>query len=217
MRVLEARGLVSIRRRSGTRVCESTVDAYAAAAAMLLIRSDLTLGDILDARCTLESQLAFVAAERHEGEDTERARRALDNFAAAATARNASAAARFHVAFHTELLRATRLPAISILLQPIAQMMAATSVTPRGVERSDPEGWRISAHRALLEAVESRDRDAVAAANETHWGYTRGSQFAEIRQTRVAALYPSPRELLQDSHLGADEPDTRAPPAPRAG
>src|SRR5207244_10746436 len=44
LRVLEARGLVEVRRGSGTRVRSSTTDAYAGAAPLLLIPSQLTLG-----------------------------------------------------------------------------------------------------------------------------------------------------------------------------
>src|SRR5262245_43945187 len=62
LRVLEARGLIEVKRGSGTRVRATTADAYVNAAATLLIRSDLTVGDLLDARAALESNLALLAA-----------------------------------------------------------------------------------------------------------------------------------------------------------
>src|SRR4051812_5560146 len=112
LRVLEARGLIETRRGAGTRVRESSVDAYVNAAAMLLIRSELTVGDVLEARAALESHLAVIAAQNRSEENLEQIEAALDAFAHAVDDRDPVAAARCHVEFHTQLVRATRLPAL---------------------------------------------------------------------------------------------------------
>ena len=62
LRVLDARGLVEVRRGTGTLVKPSSVDAYSSAVATLLLRSDLTIGDVFEARAALEGQLALIAA-----------------------------------------------------------------------------------------------------------------------------------------------------------
>jgi GntR family transcriptional repressor for pyruvate dehydrogenase complex len=204
LRVLEARGLIDIRRGTGTRVRSTTVDTYIGAAAMLLLRSELTVGDLLDARETLESQLALVAAANHTAENRARMEKALEDFAAAVALRDPEEAARCHVAFHTELCRATRLPAFDILLGPLQQMMLATSLVPSGIAADDPRGWRVDTHRQLVQAIESRSADAVSTASAEHWNYTRGRSFAQIRRRRVSEMYTSPRELIAESHLGSE-------------
>lgn len=199
LRVLEARGLIEIRRGSGTRVRETTADAYMNAAATLLIRSDLTVGDLLDARAALESHLAVLAARNREPENVERMSAALEAFAAAVDRRDPAAAARGHVEFHTELMRATRLPALDILVGPLQQMMLATSLVPSGIEPDDPRGWRVETHRALFVAVESQSLDAVEAALAEHWTYTQGPAFDAIRSKRIGALFPSPAQLVNET------------------
>lgn len=199
LRVLEARGLIEIRRGAGTRVRESSADAYVNAAAMLLIRSDLTVGDVLEARAALESHLAVIAAQNRSEENLEQIEAALDNFAHAVDNRDPVAAARCHVEFHTELVRATRLPALDILIRPLQQMMLATSLVPSGLEPDDPKGWRVDAHRDLFLAVESQSPEELAKAADVHWTYTLGVAFEGLRERRIGELYASPAQLINET------------------
>ena len=198
LRLLEARGLVAIRRGTGTMVKSTSVDAYSSAVAVMLLRSDLTLGDVFAARAALESQLALVAAENHTPAHLERVETALARFAAGVSeGAEVATIVSGHVAFHTELVRATNLPALEILLKPIQEMMLATSVAARGVDPRDPRAWRVPVHRALLEAVASRDPHAVVAASERHWSTPlHGKSYQEIRRMRLSEMFVSPRELM---------------------
>src|SRR6185312_6504281 len=99
-------------------------------------------------------------------------------------------------AFHTELMRATCLPALDILIRPLQQMMMATSLVPGGIASDDPAGWRVEIHRALYTAVKNQSLEELAAANAEHWTGTRGPAFAEVRKRRVGDLYGSPAELV---------------------
>jgi DNA-binding FadR family transcriptional regulator len=199
LRVLEARGLIEIRRGAGTRVRESTADAYVRAAAMLLIRSELTVGDVLEARAALESHLVVIAAQNRSDENLEQIEAALDAFAHAVDSRDPAAAARCHVEFHTELVRATRLPALDILIRPLQQMMLATSLVPSGLEPDDPKGWRVEAHRNLFLAVASQSMEALAEATDVHWTYTLGVAFAGLRERKIGELYASPAQLIDET------------------
>jgi DNA-binding FadR family transcriptional regulator len=199
LRVLEARGLIDVRRGSGTRVRASTRDAYVNAAALLLLRSDLTVGDVFEAREALESHLCILAAVNHTDEDVRRISRALSEMEHAVATRDSSGAASAHVRFHTELLRATRLPALEILLQPLQQMMMATSLVPTGMDVTDPRGWRVDAHTSLRDAVASSSRQAVIAALDEHWAYIRGDAFADLRALRIGAVYSAPAQLVSDA------------------
>lgn len=198
LRALDARGLVDVRRGTGTIVLPTSVAAYASAVAVMLLRSELTVGDVFEARAALEGQLALVAARNHTPAHVERMRAAFARFEAAVSAgTDARAIVAGHVAFHSELVRATSLPALEILLQPIQELMLATSVVRRGADPLDPRQWRVPVHRELLEAVLSRDEAAVAQAGERHWDVPlHDASYDEIRRTRLGEMFASPRELL---------------------
>lgn len=198
LRMLEVRGLVEIRRGRGTTVRSTSADAYSNAVATLLLRSDLTLGDVLRARAALESQLAVVAARNHTAALLTRLEQALERFADAVRQRaEVPVLVDAHVDFHTELLRATNLPALEILLQPIQEMMLATSVVAQGIDPRQPEGWRVGVHEAIYEAVAARDEDAVDAACERHWSAPlRGKRYASTRAIRLADILVSPSDLV---------------------
>ncbi len=205
LRLLEARGLVEIRRGVRTVVRPPSHDGYAAAAALLLIRSDLTLGDVFEARATLEGQLAVIAAERHTPEHLQRVSAALDRFGSAVAARDYAAIVRAHVVFHSELLRAANLPALDVLLEPLQQMMMITSVVGRGMRSTERRAWRVGVHRALFDAIASRDQAAVAAANTAHWRLAvQGASYGDVRNTRVKDMFQSPRDLLPEFWLRSD-------------
>jgi DNA-binding FadR family transcriptional regulator len=201
VRVLEARGLLEIRQGAGTRIRAATIDVYVESAAMLLIRSELTVGDLLDAREVLETDLSVIAARNRTPENLERMSAALDALAVALERHEPAEAARAHVSFHTELIRATGLPALDILVRPLQQMMMATSLVPGGIASDDPAGWRVEIHRALLAAVEHQSLEELAAANAEHWTGTHDPAFDEVRRRRVADLYASPAELVNAMKL----------------
>lgn len=198
LRVLDARGLLEIRRGTGTIVRASSVDAYSNAVAMMLLRSDLTIGDVFEARAALEGQLALIAAENHTAAHIKRVQAAFDGFEEAVReGHDVASIVSAHVRFHAELVRATNLPALEILLGPIQQLMLATSVAARGVDPRDPRAWRVPVHLELLEAVASRDPDAVTRASGRHWSTPlRGKSYRDIRRMRVGEMAMSPRELM---------------------
>ena len=62
IRNLAAKGLVTVRQGRGTTVAEPSDEAFGQALLTLLARSDLTIGDVIEARATIEKLLAGVAA-----------------------------------------------------------------------------------------------------------------------------------------------------------
>src|SRR5438477_7168996 len=198
LRLLEARGLVDTRRGAGTVVKATSVDAYSSAVATMLLRSDLTVGDVFAARAALEGHLALVAAKNHTRAHLERVEAALQRFEGAVHDRaGVRAIVSGHVDFHTELVLATNLAALEILLRPIQEMMLATSVVAQGADPRDPRSWRVEVHRALLDAVATRDPAAVVAASEKHWSVPlHGKRYKETRRTRLGEMFVSPRDLM---------------------
>jgi len=206
LRMLAVRGLVEIRQGSGTTVKSFPDDAYSSAVATMLLRSQLTIGDIFMARAALESQLAVVAARNHTPKLLDRVVAAFERFQGAVQDQaEPSVIVIGHVGFHSELLRATNLPALEVILQPIQEMMAATSVGPQGLSPRDPATWRVGAHRAILDAVAARDEERVSAACEKHWSAPlRGKQYQRTRAARVGDMFTSPSQLMAIHGGGAD-------------
>jgi DNA-binding FadR family transcriptional regulator len=201
LRALEARGLIDIRRGRGTIVRPVNLEAYAEAVATFIVRSDLTMGDLMDARIVLEAALIRAAAQNREESDVRKIADAFDVFKAAADRNDTDEAARAHVAFHTALVRAARLRALSALLEPIQLMMIATSLVPEGFDPEDDGGWMVDTHEALRDAVASGDKAAVESAIEAHWATSQSRGYQEIRPRQVSAYYPSPRELLRQAGM----------------
>ena len=199
LRVLETRGLVETRHGIGTLVKPASFEAYAEAIAMVLLRSDLTIGDVFEARATLEGQLAFVAAANHTPAQLDEFRDALERFEQAVAAGNEAGIVGSHVDFHTGLLRATNLPALEMLVGPIQGLMLATSLAAGHLDPVDPRGWRVDIHQALYLAVAERDPSAVAAANDLHWATPiRDESYRTLRAMRINERFPTPRDLLRD-------------------
>ena len=197
LRTLQVRGLVDVRRGTGTTVRSTPADAYSIAAATMLLRSKLTIGDVFRARAALETQLTIVAARNYTIPLLDRVEAALSRFESAVRAgEEVAAIVRAHVDFHTQIVLATDLPALEILLRPIQEMMLATSIAGQGMDPRDPASWRLTQHRAIFEALAERDEEAVSEACDRHWAMPlKGRSYAETRELLVGELLISPSEL----------------------
>ncbi|MDE2571106.1 MAG: FadR family transcriptional regulator, partial [bacterium] len=87
LRTLTAMGLISVEHGRGISVTQPNDRSAGAAMAILLLRSELTIGEILDARSVVETELCSLAARYATEEDIGRIRRHLESFRAAAAAR----------------------------------------------------------------------------------------------------------------------------------
>src|SRR5919108_5797987 len=72
VRMLAARGLLEVRQGYGTMVATPSDEAFSAALLGLLMRSGLTMGDVIEARAALETQLARVVADSASEDDWQR-------------------------------------------------------------------------------------------------------------------------------------------------
>lgn len=167
VRALVARGLLTVRQGRGTMVAEPNDEALATAMIARLARSTLTVGDVMDARITLETLVVRLAAESGTGEDwveLERQERALvDAIAAGDEARAHDA----HAAFHAGILAATHQPALVLLLNPMNTIALLTGSS--SVRTGTTEDWSLDAHRAILDALRLGDADEAEAAMRRHF------------------------------------------------
>lgn len=165
MRMLAARGLVDVRQGSGTVVTLPDDSAFSDALVALLLRSPLTVDDLLDARLAVEGQTAALAAERGTEEDWSRMEAHLRRFREAVTSNERHAAVSAHVAVHQAILEAAHMPALELLLRPLQDFVLVTSAP---ADPADAEGWDVEGHALLLAAVRSGDPETARAAMAAH-------------------------------------------------
>ncbi len=178
VRRLAAHGLVDVRQGSGTVVSAPSDAALADAMIALLMRSELTMGDVIEARAALETELVALAAERGTAEDWDALEAAFDAFAAAVDESRWQDAYIEHMRFHVGIFDAMHLPALRLILAPMQECVLITSLPP---DRTDPASWEVGAHPPILEALRSGDGDAAREAVAAHFGDMRSGRYKKFR------------------------------------
>jgi len=198
LRGLEERGMLEVRPGSGTRVLPETawdvldsdvlkalVDTGTAASALI---------ELMECRRVIEVEAAGLAAERATGEDLIEISEALTRMVAATKAAEPNPAAETlfrdaDVAFHAAVISAAGNRALSRLVRPIqpALVQARQPLARPGaarLERALPE------HKAILNAIASRDPDGARAAMAQHLGTVEDylKEYGRVRTTRQEAL-----------------------------
>lgn len=184
VRTLTTRRLVRVRHGFGMEVAAPSALPIAHALADLLIRSDVTVGDVLDAREALDRHLAPLAARSATEEDVARMTDDFERFAAAADAGDAAIAQDSHLEIHLGFVRAMHLPALELMLRPMAEVILLSSVRPS----PDPARWEVDSHRPLVEALRARDEVALGEAVDHHFAVLRGGAYDRFRATRFREL-----------------------------
>jgi GntR family transcriptional repressor for pyruvate dehydrogenase complex len=188
VRTLSAYGLVEVRQGVGMLVSNpSETAAYSGALIIQLMRSELSVADVFEARATIETDLAAVAAARSEESDWEAMEENLTEFIEAVESREWARAEMCHLAFHVSLLRAARLPALEILLKPLQEIIMLSSLPPSLEGKDLAEVWSIedaNRHRPILEAVRNRDEEAARTAMRRHFPLAENPRHAERQAAR---------------------------------
>jgi GntR family transcriptional regulator, transcriptional repressor for pyruvate dehydrogenase complex len=215
VRTLSAYGLVEVRQGIGMLVtAPSDTAAFSGALIIQLMRSELSVGDVFEARAAIETDLAAVAALRSEESDWAEMERNLDDFVAAIEARDWKAAERGHLAFHVSLLRAARLPALEILLKPLQEIIMLSSLPPSLKGKDLAEVWNLAdalGHRPVLEAVRRRDEEGARTAMRDHFPLEGSPRHAERQAARfrdsqfVQTLFA---QILRSEHPRRPEAST---------
>ena len=188
VRALVARGLLTVRQGRGTVVAEPSDEAFSTAAVALLARSELSVGDVMDARVTIETMVVRLAAENRTDDDLESLANAEAALIAAIQAGDDDGAHSAHGSFHAGILRATHQPALVLMLKPIGQIALLTGNT--SVRRGAMEDWDLEAHRAILDALRSGDADEAEQAMLKHFDdLNRKSLYRELLDRRFAEAY----------------------------
>jgi GntR family transcriptional regulator, transcriptional repressor for pyruvate dehydrogenase complex len=180
IRTLTTRGLVRVRHGFGMEVAAPSSLPITHAIADLLMRSDVTVGDVLEAREGLDRQLAPLAARNGTDEDVRRLEAVFERFAAAAAGGDAAVAQDAHLELHLGFVEAMHLPALELMLKPMAEVILLSSLRPA----PDPERWEVDSHRPLVEALRARDEAELVQAVEDHFAVLRGGAYDRFRASR---------------------------------
>lgn len=179
VRTLVARGLLDVRQGQGTVVSAPSNETYGDAMVALLMRLGVTIGEVLDARAALETELGPMAATTGTAEDWERMAGHLERFSAAVSEGRWSDAHGEHLGFHLGVLSALHVPALEALLAPLEACILLTSMPPQ----PDPALWEVPNHPPILAALRGGDPAAVRAALEHHFGDMETPAYTELRAT----------------------------------
>jgi GntR family transcriptional repressor for pyruvate dehydrogenase complex len=184
IRTLSTRQLVRVRHGFGMEVAPATDLPLAHALADLLMRSEVTVGDVLEARATLDRQFAPVAARNATGEDVAAMQWQLDRFAGAVSAGDSATAQDAHLEIHLGLVRAMHIPALELLFKPMAEVILLSSVRPV----PEPARWEVDSHRPLVDALRHRDEQALVEAVDHHFAVLEGAPYEAFRASRFHEL-----------------------------
>lgn len=187
VQTLSARGLVDVRQGHGMLVSAPIDSAFGEAALLLLMRSDLTLGDVIAGRAAIEIELAGLAAHRGTDQDWADMTQHLELVQAAVEQGDWTAGRDAHLAFHLSILTAIHMPALEILLSPVQQVIMVSSIQPE----EDPDPWDLPSHYEVLSSLKSGDRERAREAMRSHFRFIQTEPYlaifaAPFRQARGA-------------------------------
>lgn len=181
IRTLSTRGLVAVRHGHGMVVALPSDAVFSDALVVLVLRSELTVGDVLEARAVIEAGVCPVAASRASADDRSQMAAEMEAFTRSVEESRWPDALAAHLDFHLGLLRATQLPAAEIMLRPMQHMALLSSFPPIA---EDPQLWEVPAHRRILDAVLAGDEQATRVALQEHYTIMESETYAELRASR---------------------------------
>ncbi len=164
---LRTRGLVSTRQGSGSVVSDDIHKPVRRVMEDLLTGRDGAEGKLIELRRTLEVHIAELAAERATEADIRGMEALLSEFDAAGG--DLGRCAGLDVAFHRALCRAAHNELFGVVVEPLNELLTATR--RRALQRSGMEEAARS-HRALLEAIRSRDAAGATRCMTEHMDLT---------------------------------------------
>jgi GntR family transcriptional regulator, transcriptional repressor for pyruvate dehydrogenase complex len=153
VKVLAARGLVTVRPGRGTFISEVSADAISGHLDRFFRLGTQSHGDLIELRQILEVEFAALAAHRAQPEDLEDMRRAIQEMD-----RNIELAQPYidaDQAFHLAIARAARNEMFPLLIEAVAGYLEASRLMIFKVSGAPQRGqvW----HRKLYDAIERRD------------------------------------------------------------
>lgn len=163
VKILQARGLVEIRRGLGTRVTgDPSMPVRQAYADALQGKGD-TEGKLLEARIALESKTAELAAERATAADLRAMEAAMASFSEARG--DIERATELDIEYHRLIARATQNQLFDLMLEPLSGMLRTYRM--KSLRGGDFDA-AIRHHRSLLDAIRRRNPSLASRRMREH-------------------------------------------------
>ena len=206
IRTLTTRRLIRVRHGFGMEVAAPSDLPLSHAMVDLLMRSEVTVGEVLDAREALEAQLAPLAARNAEDADVHAVEVQFERFARAVEAADEAVAQDAHLEFHLGFVRAMHVPGLELLLKPMGEVTLLSSVRPS----PDPERWEVPSHAPMLEALGNGDEASLVDAVHHHYRVLRSGPYDSFRAARFRELldhrdFATLRALLRSRAAATEE------------
>ena len=160
LKQLEQEGLVRVIPRKGVFVAEISV---------------ADIHEIYQVRQALECFAATVAAQRMEDTNIESLIRVSEEAAERLAVRDPGKAFEFDINLHQSIIKSTRNQRLAAILATLKDQVHRLRLL--SVEDVARVSRSLAEHRAILEAIRSRDSDAAAAAMRTHMRNARDSSI----------------------------------------
>jgi GntR family transcriptional repressor for pyruvate dehydrogenase complex len=158
VKMLQAMGVVEVRRGQGTVIREHPGDDCLSPLIFQLILENGYPRDLLDLRIMFEPAYTVMAMKRATREDTVRVEEAVENLQA--SIRSGAPIAEDDLSFHVAVLKATRNPLVIRIGETIMQLFRASIARSM---KTIPE-TALRDHRRILEAFREKDEEALRKA-----------------------------------------------------
>jgi len=163
LRVAQAQGLIEITRGRRPRVAKPTTAAASEVIGLTLERMGQTFLQLVEARQSLECQIARLAAARATDAQIARMKETIDRMVKSQD--DLAACAELDVEFHGVLLEASGNIIFKIMLEPLAELLRESrreTMQRKGVQRA------IDGHQGILAAIMEKDPDKAGQAMSVH-------------------------------------------------
>ena len=164
--VLASRGMLDVRQGRGTFVTPPEAWNVTEPLAMLVAADRPALLSWLEVRTILETESSALAAQRHTESDAAALRDALRQLEDADAGHDQDAFKEADIHLHLTIARATRNPALLLLLRPVVQPLREQLHDT--AQQADARAIAAHEHRALVECIVAGDADGARRVMAEH-------------------------------------------------
>ena len=193
IKILSAKGLVKVRQGSGAVVSGNLNEAVTESLKFVMYQMKTTISELMEARRTLEVEIAGIAAKRATEEDLMKLRQTLN--IGKQKVEDLESYVELDVQFHLELARATHNSVFLIMIHPILNLMRAGMLVSY-LGYIDRELKPVIYHEQIFKAVQAGDVEAARSAMHQHFlSAERGVQEAIRKQKLPQELWKQNSQL----------------------
>lgn len=174
LKSLAMAGLIETRRRGGTYVTESYTGFLNDRLNWATVFSDREFQDIMEVRLALESQAAYLAAERANPKARAQLAQIVDSLEGSLD--DPERAASYDLQFHVAVAEASQNPILLNLIHSIRNLIQEYI---RVGYTNQPDLTDYAEHRGILKAIEAKDPERAGREMTRHLALTRDRRLSK--------------------------------------